>query len=196
MLKDFIFALLRPFLNCYVRLRFHDFWALKRHLQTHHSKLLELCYTHHFMRMGSFVGLGCHLENTPCFPHGARGVFLSSDCSVGKDAVIFQQVTIGSNTLEGTGHPGSPSLGDHVYIGAGAKIIGGITVGDRCRIGANAVVYESMPPDSVAVCAPTRVLQRENLENTYTTTIGGVSYRYRDGALRRAEEQIPVGAAR
>ena len=196
MLKDFIFAVLRPFLNLYIRLRYRDFWALKKHLQTHRSKLLELCYTHHFMALGSFIGLKCHLENTPYFPHGARGVFLSSDCSIGRDAVIFQQVTIGSNGLEGTRHPGSPTIGDNVYIGAGAKIIGGITVGDRCRIGANAVVYEDLPADSVAVCAPTRILQRENLDNTYRTTIGGREYYYRDGALRVATDKEPAGAAK
>ena len=82
---------------------------------------------------------------------------------------------------------GSPHIGNNVYIGAGAKIIGGITVGDNCRIGANAVVYEDMPPNSVAVCAPTRILQKGQLDNTYRTRLGGQDYYFRDGRLHRGQ---------
>ena len=73
----------------------------------------------------------------------------------------------------------------HVYIGAGAKIIGGVTIGDHCRIGANAVVYTDMPPHSVAVCAPTRIIQKQSLDNTYTTVLDGQTYQFRDGKLTR-----------
>lgn len=187
MWKDFIFALLRPFLNAHVRSRYHDFWALKEHLQKHPSKLLRLCYEHYFLSMGSYVGIDSVIAGKPYFPHGCRGVFISNDAVIGKDAVIFQQVTIGSNTLPDSKHPGSPVIGDGVYIGAGAKIIGGITVGDHCRIGANAVVYADMPPHSVAVCSPTRIVQKKNLDNTFRVTIDGESYVNRDGRLVRDE---------
>ncbi len=103
----------------------------------------------------------------PCFPHGVLGVFISNGAKLGRDCVIFQQVTIGSNTLSDSVGAGAPTLGDRVYIGAGAKIIGNITIGDNCRIGANAVVYQDMPPNSVAVCAPTRIIQKECLDNRY-----------------------------
>lgn len=183
MLKDLIFAILRPFLNAYIRLRFKSFWGLKTHLQTHRSKLLRLAYAHYFMRLGSYVGVDSRLDGVPYFPHGCRGVFISNDAVVGKNAVIFQQVTIGSNTLPGTANPGSPVIGDDVYLGAGAKIIGGITVGDRCRVGANAVVYMDLPADAVAVCAPTRVIQKERLDNTFHVTIGGEDFVSRGGDL-------------
>ncbi|HHX72203.1 MAG TPA: hypothetical protein GX701_04650, partial [Clostridiales bacterium] len=62
---------------------------------------------------------------------------------------------------------GSPVIGDHVYIGAGAKIIGNVKIGNHCRIGANAVVYKDMPDHSVAVCAPTRIIQKEALDNRF-----------------------------
>jgi serine O-acetyltransferase len=76
-------------------------------------------------------------------------------------------VTIGSNTIEGS-KMGSPDIGDGAYIGAGAKIIGGVRIGNGCRIGAGAVVYTDMPDNSVAVCAPTRILTREApLDNRY-----------------------------
>ena len=187
MIKDLIFALLHPFLKGYIRLRFGDYWALKKHLQKRPSKLLRLCYDHHFMALGSFVGLHSTIEGTPYFPHGCRGVFISDDAVIGAGAVIFQQVTIGSNTIAGTGHPGSPVIGESCYLGAGCKVIGGITLGRRCRVGANAVVYEDMGDDCVAVCAPTRILQKEHLDNTFRTVIGGVRYVNRDGRLVREE---------
>lgn len=187
MLKDLIFGILRPFLTAYALWRYKSIWGLKAFLQSQKNpnKLLKLTYGHFFMQRGSFVGLTSQIAGTPCFPHGIQGIFISNTAKLGKDVVIFQQVTIGSNTLPDSKHPGSPVIGDHVYIGAGAKIIGGITIGDHCRIGANAVVYEDMPPHSVAVCAPTRILQKEGLDNTYYTTLDGVDYYFQDGRLHR-----------
>lgn len=187
MLKDMIFGLLRPFLTFYALLRYGSIWGLKRHLQqsAHPNKLMVLTYGHFFMRRGSLVGLESELAGIPCLPHGIQGIFISNEAKLGKDVVIFQQVTIGNNNLPGSKCPGSPHIGNNVYIGAGAKIIGGITVGDNCRIGANAVVYEDMPANSVAVCAPTRILQKEGLDNTYRTRLGGVAYFFKDGRLHQ-----------
>ena len=183
-----IFALMRPFLTAYALWRYGSIWGLKRHLKSHPNKLMKLTYGHFFMQRGSFVGLDSEFAGTPCFPHGIQGIFISNRAKLGKDVVIFQQVTIGSNTLPDSSHPGSPVIGDNVYIGAGAKIIGGITVGDNCRIGANAVVYTDMPANSVAVCAPTRIIRKESLDNTYTTTLDGVDYYFREGRLHRRED--------
>jgi serine O-acetyltransferase len=58
---------------------------------------------------------------------------------------------LGSNTTKGSKHFGSPTIGKHVFIGAGAKIIGNVRVGDNCRIGANCVVVKDMPDNSTAV---------------------------------------------
>ena len=194
MLKDLIFALLHPFLKLYIKARYHDYWTLKAHLQKRPNKLLRLCYDHHFMDLGSFVGLNSRIEGIPYFPHGCRGVFISDEAVIGPGAVIFQQVTIGGNTLPGSKHPGSPVLGANCYLGAGCNVIGGITLGDRCRVGANAVVYEDMPDDSVAVCSPTRILRKDHLDNTFRTTIGGVSYVNQNGRLVREDQsREPVG---
>jgi len=182
-IKSVLFALLYPFLRIYVRVRFGDYWALKRYLQTHPSELLKHAYEKYFMKYGSYVGVGSKIAGRPYFPHGCVGVFISNDAVLGKDLVIFQQVTIGSNTLAGTKRPGSPTIGDGVYLGAGAKVIGGISVGDHCRIGANAVVFQDMPPHSVAVCAPTQVIQKENLDNTFRVNIGGTDYVSQNGHL-------------
>ena len=53
-----------------------------------------------------------------------------------------------------------PTIGNRVYIGAGAKIIGKLTVGDGARIGANAVVTEDVPPGCTAVGVPARLIER------------------------------------
>ena len=188
MLKEMIFGLLHPFLTFYAILRYKNIWGLKQHLQTHPGKLMKLTYLHYFMRRGSFVGLSSEIAGTPCFPHGIQGIFISNSAKLGRDVVIFQQVTIGSNTLPDSKNPGAPVIGDNVYIGAGAKIIGGIRVGDNCRIGANAVVYTDMPANSVAVCAPTRILQKENLDNTYITRLDGEEYYFRGGRMHRSEK--------
>src|SRR5699024_11656176 len=94
----------------------------------------------------------------PFFPHGITGIFISQGAKIGKDAVIFQQVTIGSNTLKGSKSYGAPVIGDNCYIGAGAKIIGGIKIGDNVRIGANAVVVKDVPDNAVVVNQPGRVI--------------------------------------
>ena len=183
--KAVIFALLHPFLRVYIRLRFGDYWALKEHLQRRPSPLLRQAYEKYFMGYGSYVGVDSKIAGRPYFPHGCVGVFISNDAVIGKDAVIFQQVTIGSNTVAGTKRPGSPVIGDGAYLGAGAKIIGGITLGDCCRVGANAVVYEDMPSHSVAVCAPTQIIQKERLDNAFRVKINGVDCVSRNGRLVR-----------
>lgn len=194
MLKDLIFSILRPFVTFYALWRYHGIWGLKKYLQSHPNHLLELVYGNYFVRKGSFVGLTSEIAGTPCFPHGVQGIFISNTAKLGKDVVIFQQATIGSNMLPDSKHAGSPVIGDNVYIGAGAKIIGNVTVGDHCRIGANAVVYEDMPPHSVAVCAATRVVQKENLDNTYRTTLGGEPYYFKDGKMRRGTPEESDGS--
>lgn len=181
MLKECLFAILRPFLTAYALWRYKSIWGLKAHLQTHKNKLMELTYLHYFMQRGSFVGLTSTFATLPCLPHGVQGIFVSNNAKIGRDVVIFQHVTIGSSLLSDSKHPGSPVIGDRVYIGAGAKIIGNVRIGNGCRIGANAVVYQDMPDNAVAVCASTRILQKEALDNTYTTTVGGRDYYFRDG---------------
>ena len=187
-LKSVGFSLLHPFLRVYIKLRYGDYWALKEHLQSHPSGLLKQAYEKYFMRYGSYVGIGSKIAGRPYFPHGCVGVFISNDAVLGKDLVIFQQVTIGSNTLPGTKRPGAPVVGDGAYLGAGAKIVGCVTIGDCCRVGANAVVVQDMPPHSVAVCAPTQIIQKEALDNAFRVTIDGAQYVSSNGRLVRSDE--------
>jgi serine O-acetyltransferase len=82
------------------------------------------------------------------------GVVIGPECVAGARCTIMQGVTLGA------GAGGSPTLGDDVFVGAGAKVFGRILIGDRCVIGANAVVLEAMPPDSFVAGMPARVVKR------------------------------------
>ena len=102
------------------------------------------------------------------FPHGLSGIFISKKANIGKNCVIFQQVTIGSNMLNNTKHRGAPSIGNSVYICAGAKIIGNIIISDNVRVGANAVVYKNVPRNSTVVLNGSRVIiKNEKQDNRF-----------------------------
>src|SRR5271165_5129919 len=79
----------------------------------------------------------------------ATGVVIGETADVGADVTIYQGVTLGGTSLERRKR--HPTIGDRVTIGAGAKILGAVTVGDDCRVGANAVVVKSVPPNTVVV---------------------------------------------
>jgi serine O-acetyltransferase len=85
-------------------------------------------------------------------PH-PNGVVIHEDAIVGDDCIIMQQVTIG---MIGDGEV--PVLRNRVYVGAGAKIIGKVTVGDGARIGSNAVVLNDVPDGWTAVGVPARII--------------------------------------
>lgn len=100
---------------------------------------------------GCYIPASVTFAGKPCFPHGFFGVFIAGAARIGADCVIFHHVTIGSNTLIDSPTFGSPTIGDRCYIGAGAKIIGGITIGNDVRIGANAVVTRNVPSNATVV---------------------------------------------
>jgi len=79
------------------------------------------------------------------------GIVISGDAVIGDDVVIRQGVTIGLRTK---GNRGSPTIGDRVDIGAGAKLLGSIRIGHDAVIGANAVVLTDVPDGALAVGIP------------------------------------------
>ncbi len=91
----------------------------------------------------------------------STGVVINADVRGGAGVMIEHQVTIGAEKRR------APVIGDDVFIGAGAKVIGSVRLGDRSRIGANAVVVHDVPADCTAVGIPARVVrQRTNSEMT------------------------------
>jgi serine O-acetyltransferase len=92
-----------------------------------------------------------------------QGLVVSGDARLGDDVVLRNGVTIG---LRYTGRRGSPVIGNRVDIGAGAKILGEIQIGDDCCIGANAVVLRDMPAESIGVGVPADIRPR-NKKNVW-----------------------------
>lgn len=104
----------------------------------------------------------------PVFPHSIYGIFISCEATIGKGCTIFQQVTIGSNALKDSKNCGAPTIGNNVYIGAGAKIIGNVRVGNNVRVGSNCVVTEDIPDNATVVLGKSIVIIHDKpRDNTY-----------------------------
>lgn len=115
------------------------------------------------------ISLEAKIKSPLTLPHGVSGIFITRSSKIGKNVVIFQQVTIGANTIKGSKSYGAPTIGDNVYIGAGAKIIGNVTIGNNCRIGANAIIVEDIPSNSLVVLEKPKVITKNNMmDNTFT----------------------------
>jgi serine O-acetyltransferase len=101
---------------------------------------------------------GASLGRRLFIDHG-MGVVIGETAVVGNDVTLYQGVTLGGTGKEqGKRHP---TLLDNVVVGGGAKILGNITVGHNCRIGAGSVVLRDVPDDSTVVGVPGHVIFRE-----------------------------------
>lgn len=90
--------------------------------------------------------------------HG-MGVVIGETVVIGDDVLLYQSVTLGGTGLEkGKRHP---TIGNNVVVGAGAKVLGNITVGDNSYIGSNAVVIKDVPPNSTVVGVPGRITKQD-----------------------------------
>lgn len=99
----------------------------------------------------------CELGQGVLLVHNGLGVVIHPNAIIGEGTHIYQNVSIA-----GRNNRGSPIIGKNVFIGAGACILGGITVGDNAVIGANAVVINDIPPNSVAVGIPAKVVKNNS----------------------------------
>jgi serine O-acetyltransferase len=95
--------------------------------------------------------------------HG-MGVVIGETAEVGKNVTLYQGVSLAGTSLKREKR--HPTLGDNVVVGAGAKVIGAIYVGDNSRIGAGSVVVHDVPPNSVVVGVPGRVTFKDGLRIT------------------------------
>ena len=90
------------------------------------------------------------------------GVVIGETAEIGDDCTIYQGVTLGGTSLH-TGAKRHPTLGRGVIIGAGAKVLGGFTVGDYAKVGSNAVLLKPVPPGATAVGNPAHIVQKDLL---------------------------------
>ena len=99
---------------------------------------------------------GAHIGRR-CFIDHGMGVVIGETTEIGNDVLLYQGVTLGGTGKEkGKRHP---TIGDHVVIGTGAKILGNITIGHHTKIGAGSVVIRSVPDHSTVVGVPGRVVR-------------------------------------
>jgi serine O-acetyltransferase len=91
--------------------------------------------------------------------HG-MGVVIGETATVGDDCTIYHGVTLGATECDAPKR--HPDLGDHVMVGAGAKILGPVQIGDHAKIGANSVVLKNVPMGATAVGIPARILIQKN----------------------------------
>jgi serine O-acetyltransferase len=103
---------------------------------------------------GAVIGRGVFID------HG-MGVVIGETAIVGDYALIYQGVTLGGTGKEtGKRHP---TIGSHVVVGAGAKVLGNIQIGDRVRIGAGSVVLRDVPSNTTVVGIPGRITRQNNV---------------------------------
>ena len=108
------------------------------------------------------IPLNADIAGGLVMPH-PNGVVIHSKARIGPNCLIMQQVTIGQNKRQ------RPVIGGGVDIGPGAKVLGGITVGDNAQIGANAVVLHDVPPWVVVAGIPARVIGDRRPPDTEAT---------------------------
>ncbi|MBI5212523.1 MAG: cysteine--tRNA ligase [Nitrospirae bacterium] len=130
----------------------HAMWKLKipiiPRLLSHIARFLTGIEIHPAAKIGS----GFFID------HG-MGVVIGETAEIGEDVLLYQGVTLGGTGKEkGKRHP---TLGNHVVVGAGAKILGPINIGDYAKIGANSVVLKSAPDYSIVVGVPGRVIKKK-----------------------------------
>lgn len=120
-------------------------------------------FPRYISQMGRFLtGIEIHPGATigkQFFIDHGMGVVIGETAIIGDDVLLYQGVTLGGTGKErGKRHP---TVGNNVVVGAGAKVLGNITIGDNSYIGSNAVVIKDVPPNSTVVGVPGRITKQE-----------------------------------
>ena len=135
-------------------------WHSLSHWLWTHGFLLAGRFSSHIARWltGIEIHPGAKLGRRLVIDHG-MGVVIGETAEIGDDCYLYHEVTLGvARTSSGKRHP---TIGNNVIIGAGAKVLGPITIGDNARVGSNSVVLDSVPPDTTVVGMPARPVDRK-----------------------------------
>lgn len=122
-----------------------------------------------FYPLGIEIPFSCKIGPGLRLPH-QNGIVFQGATELGEEVTVYHQVTIGEN--ERSARRGGAIVGDRVYIGAGAKIIGRVMVGDDATIGANAVVVKDVPPRATVICRQETLASKEQSGATEDRTSG------------------------
>ena len=129
----------------------HRLWGLGLPLLPRLLSQLGRSLTGVEIHPGARIGRGVFID------HG-MGVVIGETSRIGDDCTIYQGVTLGGTSLF-RGAKRHPTLGKRVVVSAGAKVLGGFTVGDDARVGSNAVVLREVPPGATVVGVPGRIVE-------------------------------------
>lgn len=100
---------------------------------------------------------GARIGRNLFIDHG-MGIVIGETAEIGNNCILYHQVTLGGTGKDrGKRHP---TLGDRVFVSAGAKILGSVSIGSGSKIGANAVVLIDVPPNATAVGIPAKVIPK------------------------------------
>lgn len=135
----------------------HALWNLELKLLARWVSHLARWLTGIEIHPGALIGRRFFID------HG-MGVVIGETAVIGDDCTLYHGVTLGGTSWQkGKRHP---TLGNDVVVGAGAKVLGPITIGDGARIGSNAVVVKAVPPNSTVVGVPGRLIERPRAIDT------------------------------
>ena len=130
----------------------HFFYKMRLFFIARLISQFSRCMTGIEIHPGAQIGKGLFID------HG-MGVVIGETAVIGDNVLLYQQVTLGGAGLEkGKRHP---TIGNNVVIGAGAKVLGNITIEDNSYIGANAVVIKDVPLNSTVVGVPGRITKQD-----------------------------------
>jgi serine O-acetyltransferase len=130
----------------------HKLWTWKMPLVPRAISQLARFFTGIEIHPGAQIGQGLFID------HG-MGVVIGETSIIGNNVLLYQGVTLGGTGKEtGKRHP---TLGDNIVVGAGAKILGNIQIGSNSYIGANAVVLNTVPPNTTVVGVPGHVTKQD-----------------------------------
>ena len=104
----------------------NNIWTLYNSYHNKPSELKKRVWNEYMMRHSASISIDAKIASPLILPHGVSGTFITQSAVIGSNVVVFQQVTIGANTIKGSRSYGAPTLEDNIYIGAGAKIIGSL----------------------------------------------------------------------
>lgn len=138
------------------------FYQISRWLFLHHIPFLPKIITLLiFLIYNSKIPYTAKIGKGSYCGYGGIGVVIHSDAEIGSNCMIGQHVTIGGGNSK---YPGVPKIGNNVYISHGAIVFGGITIGNKVTIGANAVVTKPVPDNAVVAGVPAKILRYKNCD--------------------------------
>jgi len=140
----------------------HWLWARKLKWLARAGSQITRFFTGIEIHPGASLGRRVFLD------HG-MGIVIGETAVVGDEVTLYHGVTLGGTSLEKVKR--HPTLQNGVVVGAGAKILGNITIGGHSRIGANAVVVKDVPPQSVVVGVPGQIIRRKQLVEEHQTDL-------------------------